>query len=138
MKINNFIDYTLLKPHATSDEIIKLCEDAIEYKFVAVCVNSHYLPLINKLLENSTIKKCVVHNFPLGVNLTEMKLSELKIALNNGAQEVDTVINLAKLLEGEVNYVTDELALLAESCHSFRSCLKVILETCYLTEEQIF
>lgn len=137
MNINTFIDHTLLKANATHDEIKTLCNEAREYKFKAVCVNPHFVALSKKLLEGSDVLVCTVIGFPLGASTTEVKIFETLNAIRNGASEIDMVLNISELKEKNDSYVEDEIRELAKACHGNGAILKVIFETCLLTDEEI-
>ena len=134
MKYNNMIDHTLLAPDASKEAIIKLCDEAKEYKFASVCVNPAYIPLCKERLANSGVKVCTVIGFPLGANLTATKVFETKDALANGADEIDMVINVSKLKDKEDDYVLNEIKMIRQA--SLGHILKVIIETCLLTDEE--
>jgi deoxyribose-phosphate aldolase len=134
MNLAKYIDYTLLKATATPAQIEKLCQEARQYGFFSVCVNSGYVPLVVRELKGSEVKVCTVVGFPLGVMSTQGKLHEASTALAEGADEVDMVINLGLLLSGQTAKVRDEIALLKKETAD--KVLKVIIETCYLTDEQ--
>lgn len=133
--LNNYIDHTLLKPTATKKDIIKLCEEAKAYNFYAVCVNSCYVSLAKAELKNSNVKICSVIGFPLGAMITKAKVEEAKAALNNGADEIDMVINIGLLKSKDFDGVWKDI----EAVKSImpNNILKVILETCYLEELEI-
>lgn len=133
MKINKYIDLTLLKADATSSDIINLCELAKQYQVKSVCVNPCYVPLVKEQLLGSDILTCTVIGFPLGANTTSVKVSEAEDALNNGADEIDVVINIGKVKEHNLDYITNELKLL----RNLSVTIKVIIETCYLTDQEI-
>lgn len=135
MQINKYIDHTLLKAIATEQEIIKLCNEAKEYNFCAVCVNGSYVKLAKQELKNSTIKIASVIGFPLGAMSTEVKIFEAKKAITDGATEIDMVINIGKLIDGEYEYVENEISQIKQNIG--KHTLKVIFENCYLTPEQI-
>lgn len=135
MQINKYIDHTLLKAIATKQEIIKLCNEAKEHNFCAVCVNGSYVQIAKQELENSTIKIAAVVGFPLGAMSTETKVFEAKNAITNGASEIDMVINIGKLIDGEYEYVENEISQIKQIIG--KHTLKVIFENCYLTTEQI-
>ena len=97
MTVNQYIDHTLLKPEATEQDIIKLCKEAVDYKFYAVCVNSCYVRLAKELLKNSTVKICSVIGFPLGSTHTNTKVFEAEQAVKDGADEIDMVMNIGLL-----------------------------------------
>ena len=134
MNLAKYIDYTLLKATATPAQIEKLCQEARQYGFFSVCVNSGYVPLVAQALKGSEVKVCTVVGFPLGAMSTQGKLHETSTALAEGADEIDMVINLGLLLSGQTAKVQDEIALLKKETAD--KVLKVIIETCYLTDEQ--
>lgn len=134
MKYNKLIDHTLLKQTATPEQIMELCKEAKEYDFMSVCVNPCYVPLASELLKDSTVKVCTVVGFPLGMNLTKTKLEETELALKLGADEIDMVINVGMLKDHQDDYVENEINLLKQACGSH--ILKVIIETCLLTDEE--
>ena len=135
MELNRYFDHTLLKPDASSNGIITLCQEAKEYHFASVCVNPDFVPLAAKQLEGTDVKVCTVIGFPLGANMPEIKALEAKRAILDGATEVDMVLNISKAKEGDYDYVEKEIALIKEACGDI--LLKVILETCLLTDEEI-
>ncbi|WP_394421860.1 deoxyribose-phosphate aldolase [Tenacibaculum mesophilum] len=135
MQINKYIDHTLLKPTATKADIVKLCNEAKKYNFYAVCVNGCYVELAAKELKDSDVKIAAVVGFPLGGMTTKAKIFEAKECIKNGASEIDMVINIGKLLDGEENYVEKEIRLIKEEIGE--NILKVIFENCYLSKEQI-
>lgn len=135
MKLAKLIDHTLLKPDASVAAITKLCEEAKENHFASVCVNPGFVPLAAKLLKGSDVKVCTVVGFPLGATLPESKAYEAKLAVEAGAEEVDMVLNISMAKEHDYKYVEDEIRLVKESCEG--RLLKVILETCLLTDEEI-
>lgn len=134
MDIAKYIDYTLLKATATPADIKKLCKEALEYGFYSVCVNSGYVPLAAEQLKGSKVKVCTVVGFPLGAMSTQAKLYETSVALSQGAQEIDMVLNVGLFLSGNVAKVLDEIALLKQETGD--RVLKVIIETCYLNDDQ--
>ncbi len=133
-KINKMIDHTILKAFATSKDIEKLCEEAIKYDFKSVCVNPANVGLASELLTNSDVLVCTVVGFPLGANTKEIKMLETLDAIKNGADEIDMVINIAKAKEHDYRYIEDEIrqVVAASGGHT----VKVILETCYLSEDE--
>lgn len=133
MKLNKYIDHTLLKPEATEEQILKLCDEALEYDFYSVCVNSCYVPLAVDKLSGSDVKVVAVAGFPLGAMSTASKVFEAREAVETGASEIDMVINVGALKEGRYEYVLHEITALVDVC----PCLKVIIETCLLTDEEI-
>lgn len=135
IEINKYIDHTNLKPTATEDDILELCKEAMEYKFFSVCVNSAYVPLAKKNLAGSNVKICSVVGFPLGAMSTEAKVFETRKALEDGADEIDMVINIGQIKSRNFQKVEKEIALIKEALGD--KVLKVILETCYLTPQEI-
>ena len=135
MKLSKYIDHTLLKPEATEEQIKKLCEEAIQYDFASVCVNPTHIALCHKLLKNSDVKVCTVIGFPLGANTTAVKVFEAKDAINNGADELDMVINVGAVKDNNYQLVKDDIKALREATKGY--VLKVIFETCLLTKEEI-
>ena len=135
MELSRYIDHTLLKPTATPEDIIKLCDEAKEYNFYAVCVNPGYVATAKKELVNSKIKIAAVVGFPLGANSTQTKVFEAKLAIKEGANEIDMVLNIGFLKSKMYGLVQDEIAAVRDSIGD--RTLKVILETCYLTNEEI-
>ena len=135
MSINKYIDHTNLKPYATKQDIEKLCDEAIRYDFASVCVNPYYVSLAHELLIRSKVKICTVVGFPLGQNTKETKILEAKDAIDNGADEIDMVINIAALKDKYYDYVEDEIRQIKEIAKD--KILKVIIETCYLEKEEI-
>ncbi len=133
IKINKYIEHTLLKPTATSEDIEKLCKEAIEYNFLGVCVNPVFVPFAKRLLEGSNVKLVTVVGFPLGATNTETKVFETKWVVDNGADEVDMVINIGKLKEKDYQFVYEDIKAVVESA---KVPVKVIIETCYLTDEE--
>lgn len=137
MKLNKYIDHTLLKAAATEAQIIKLCQDALRYDFYAICVNGCHIPLAAKQLNGSDVKIASVVGFPLGAMSPQAKAFEAQNAIENGANEIDMVISIGALKDAKYDDVFSELSQLADLCHSHDAALKVILETCLLTDEEI-
>lgn len=134
MGLNKYIDHTILKATASSSDVQKLCEEAIEHKFYSVCVNGCYVADAKHLLQGTDVKVAAVVGFPLGAMTTAAKVFEAKEVVENGASEIDMVINVAKLKDGEFDYVENEIRLIKEAIGD--NVLKVIIETCYLTDEE--
>ena len=134
MGLNKYIDHTILKATASSADVQKLCEEAIEHEFYSVCVNGCYVADAKHLLQGTDVKVAAVVGFPLGAMTTASKVFEAKEAIENGANEIDMVINVAKLKDGEFDYVENEIRLIKEAIGN--NVLKVIIETCYLTDEE--
>ena len=134
MGLNKYIDHTILKATASSTDVQKLCEEAIEHEFYSVCVNGCYVADAKHLLQGTDVKVAAVVGFPLGAMTTAAKVFEAKEAVENGAGEIDMVINIAKLKDGEFEFVENEIRLIKEAIGD--NVLKVIIETCYLTDEE--
>ena len=134
MKRAKYIDHTLLKADASLEAIRKLCEEARDYDFKSVCVNTCNIPFCKQRLEGSDVLVCCVVGFPLGAISTEAKIAETRDALEKGADEVDMVINIGRLKDGQDDYVTNEIRKLKETVGD--KVLKVIIETCLLSDEE--
>lgn len=130
----SYIDHTLLAPTATETQIRMLCEEAIAYSFKAVCVNGCWVALASELLKDAPVKVATVVGFPLGAMSTEAKVAEAKNAMENGADEVDMVLNLGWLKSQQYDKVQGDIAGIKQTVG--KKVLKVILETCYLTDEE--
>lgn len=135
MTINQYIDHTLLKPTANSTDIKKLCEEARHYQFYAVCVNPHWVNFVKEELKDSDVKIAAVIGFPLGASATAIKIAEAEQAVKDGANEVDMVINHALIAEENDHAFINEVSGIKKVMGN--ALLKVIIETCYLTNEQI-
>lgn len=133
--INTYIDHTLLNAEATLAQIHKLCEEAIAYKFATVCINSSYVSAAAKILEKSNVKVCTVVGFPLGATSTKSKVEEAKQAIKDGASEIDMVLHQGQLKSKEFQYVENDIQAV-KNCIGTHT-LKVILEICNLTDEEI-
>lgn len=133
-KLASMIDHTLLKATATSEQIRQYCSQAKEYEFASVCVNPCYVKLVAEELKNTSVKVCTVIGFPLGANTTEVKAFEARKAVEEGAHEVDMVIHVGALKEGKVEYVENEIRAVVLAAKD--ATVKVIIETCYLTDEE--
>ncbi|MCR5731527.1 MAG: deoxyribose-phosphate aldolase [Sphaerochaetaceae bacterium] len=129
-----FIDHTQLAADASEDKIIKLCEEAKEYKFASVCVNSCHVPLAAKLLKGSEVNVCTVVGFPLGAMSTKAKAYEASLAVVEGATEVDMVINIGALKDCRYDEVEKDISEVKRAC--LGKLLKVIIEACLLTDEE--
>ena len=136
MNYANYIDHTLLKADATEKDIKLLCNEAKEHEFFSVCINPCFVKYANKCLKGSNVKVCTVIGFPLGANTTKVKLFEVKKALIDGADEIDVVMNIGKFKQRKYTYVGKELAKIVDICNK-KAIVKVIIETCYLTKEEI-
>ena len=134
MSIAKYIDHTLLAPDATKSAIEKLCKEASEYKFASVCVNSCWVSLAADLLKDSSVKVCTVVGFPLGAMDTVSKAYEAAKAVENGADEVDMVINIGYLKSGMLDAVLEDIVAVRKATEG--KLLKVIIETCLLTDDE--
>ena len=136
--VNSKVDFTLLDPRATLSDLEKLCDVAYKNQYYSVCVNPCNVSYVSGYIANnlnSAIKVVSVVGFPLGANTTESKIFELKQAIQNGADEIDVVINIGKVKSGDFVYVKDELTKIRKAMK--KHTLKVIIETCYLDENEI-
>lgn len=134
MGIAQMIDHTMLKADASRETIVRYCKEAREHKFASVCVNSAFVPLVAKELEGSGVKTCCVVGFPLGAMLTTAKAFEAAEAVKTGAQEIDMVINISALKDKDYSFVEEDIRAVAEA--SGDALVKVIIETCLLTDEE--
>lgn len=134
--IAKMLDHSTLQPYLTEEDIRHGCEVALRYGTASVCSRPCDVPLLAEMLKGSDVKVCTVIGFPHGSHETAIKLAEAELALKEGCQELDMVLNIGKLLHGDTDYVRDEIAQLAEAAHKAGAILKVILETCYLNDEQ--
>ena len=130
------IDHTLLKPDAARSEIEQLCDDARQYQFASVCINPSYVALSAKLLSGTSVKVCTVIGFPLGATSTASKVFEAEQAIRDGATEVDMVLNVGYLKSGDTKFVEEDIHTVATAAHRAHAILKVILETCLLTDDE--
>ena len=134
MKLNKYIDHTILKPAATQQEVIKLCEEAAKYDFASVCINPCNVALAKNLLKGTDVKICTVIGFPLGANPTAVKAFETHVAYDDGCDEFDMVINVGALKEGRDAFVEADIAAVVHEARG--KCVKVIIETFLLTDEE--
>ncbi len=132
-EILKHIDHTLLKPTATWEDIQKICDESIEFNTASICIPACYISRINKKYGDK-VNICTVVGFPLGYSTTEAKVLEAKQAIENGANEIDMVINISDVKNGDYDKVTAEIKAIKEAVGN--KILKVIIETCYLTEEE--
>lgn len=135
MSIAKLIDHTILSPDARLEDIKRICSEAKEYGFASVCINPNYVSLAAELLEGSDVKVCTVIGFPLGANTVKVKACEAYEAVENGADEIDMVLNITMAKEHDWKYIEEEVAAVKDACNG--RLLKVILETCFLTKEEI-
>ena len=136
-QLAKLIDHTLLKPNATKDDITRLCEEAKKYEFWSVCVNPTYVSLAAKVLQETDVKVCSVVGFPLGANTPEVKAFEAEKAIDDGASEIDMVINIGALRSRDYELVKRDIRAVAERANARKDLiLKVIIETGLLTEDE--
>ena len=134
MKLNQYIDHTILKANATESDVVQLCEEARQHEFFSVCINSAWVPTARKLLAGSPVKVCSVIGFPLGAMSTAAKVFEAKQAVADGADEIDMVINVGWLKDGKDDAVREEIRAIKTAIGT--NVLKVIIETCYLSDAE--
>lgn len=134
MKFNKYFDHTILKADATAEQIEKVCREAIEYDFASVCVNQYRTKMVADILRDTDVKVCTVVGFPLGAVSTAVKKYEAECAMNDGADEIDMVINIGALKDGDYDYVLSDIKGVRETCTDIT--LKVIIETCLLNDEE--
>jgi len=135
MKLNKYIDHTLLKPEASEEQILKLIEEAKVYDFASICVNPTWIEFAAEQLKGSDVKVCVPIGFPLGANTSDVKAFETKDAIQKGAGEVDMVINVGALKSKDYDLVERDIRAVVEAANG--TLVKVILETCLLTKDEI-
>ncbi len=135
MELNKYIDHTNLKNTATLKDIEKLCNEAIKYKFASVCVYPYYVTLAKRLLKGTNICVCTVIGFPSGMSTKEVKVYEAIDAVEAGADEIDMVINISALKNKDYDYIKEEIEEIRDAIDG--KVLKVIIETCLLTREEI-
>lgn len=135
MELNKYIEHTILKQDATKAEVIKTLDEAKEYNFRCVCVNPVNVKLASEYLKDTDVKVVTTIGFPLGQTTTEVKVLETIDAVKNGADEIDMVINVGKLKDGEYDYIVEDISAIKGACQGHP--LKVILETDLLTSEEI-
>ena len=134
MLSTKLFDHTILKADATRKDVIRVCDEAMAYSFCSVCVNSYYVPYVANLLHGSDVKICSVVGFPLGAMSTRAKALEAKIAVMDGADEIDMVINVGALKDKDYSVVLEDIKAVKEACGE--NVLKVIIETCLLTDDE--
>ncbi len=133
-RLASYIDHTLLKADATKEQIEGLCSEAKEFKFASVCVNPAYVSLAGELLKGDSVKVCTVIGFPLGASATKVKAFETARAVEDGAQEIDMVINLGALKSQDYSTVEEDIRAVVQAAQG--NLVKVIIETCLLTQEE--
>lgn len=129
------VDHTILKPEATREMVEILCKEAIEHKFAAVCVNPYHVNFCKEILKDSDVKVATVVGFPLGANTKEVKAFETIDAINNGADEIDMVINIGAMKDKDYLKVKEDIKAVVEAAQG-KAIVKVIIETCLLTDEE--
>ena len=134
--IAQLIDHTLLKPEATREQIDRLCHEALEYHFASVCVNPTHISRCAELLRESDVKVCTVVGFPLGATTTAVKAYETRQAIDDGATEIDMVINVGALKSGDFDAVQADIAAVVDTAHAAGALVKVIIETALLSDEE--
>ena len=135
MELNSYIDHTNLKKDATAEDIMKLCEEAIKYHFASVCVYPYYVKAVKDYLKDSNVEICTVIGFPNGMHTTNTKVYEAIEAVDNGATEIDMVINIGALKDKNYDYIKQEISEIRDAIAG--RTLKVIIEECLLTDEEI-
>jgi deoxyribose-phosphate aldolase len=134
--VARLIDHTILKPEATTDEVLKVCAEALKFGFASVCVNGYWVPLVAAELRGSPVKVCTVVGFPLGAMSTAAKVAETLGAIKDGASEIDMVINIGALRGGDKDAVESDIKAVVAASHAHGAIVKVILETALLDDEQ--
>ncbi|MBQ4068068.1 MAG: deoxyribose-phosphate aldolase [Lachnospiraceae bacterium] len=134
MDFNKYFDHTILKPSATIEDVKKICKEAMYNNFASVCVNQYRTSMVKEILDGTDVLVCTVVGFPLGAVTTEVKVFETKEAVNAGADEIDMVINIGALKDKNYDYVRSDIEKVKEACGG--KTLKVIIETCLLTDEE--
>ena len=132
--LNKLFDHTILKPDAKEEDVIRICNEAKEFDFASVCINPCFVSLAARKLSGSSVKVCTVIGFPLGANTEKIKVAEALDAKSNGADEVDMVINISKAKDHDYDYIEHEIRAIKEAIGD--TLLKVIIETCLLTDEE--
>jgi len=135
-QLAKMIDHTLLKPYATQEDIVRLCDEAKKYDFAAVCIHPTYVNLASELLRGSGVKVDTVIGFPLGANTPRVKAYEAEVAIAEGAEELDMVINIGALKSGDFHLVRKDIVAVVKAAKKGNATLKVIIEACYLTDEE--
>ncbi len=135
-RIAPIIDHTLLKPEATGEQVQQLCREALQYGFASVCINPVHVKLAAQLLKNSAVKVCTVVGFPLGATLTPVKVFETEQVLDDGATEIDMVINIGALKSKDDVTVQQDITAVVQAAHRRNALVKVIIETALLTDEE--
>jgi deoxyribose-phosphate aldolase len=137
MEFNSYIDHTLLTPDATEQQIDRVVKEAIDNNFHTVMVNPYWVTKIHKRLASTPVKTACVIGFPLGVNTTATKVFEATDAIQNGADELDMVMNIGEMKAGHFDKVSQDIQAVVDTCHKAGKLIKVIIETCLLTDDEI-
>lgn len=132
--VSTYIDHTNLSQTASKSDIENLCEEAVDNDFASVCVNPVFVPLASEILNSKNPKVCTVVGFPLGADSPEMKFAESRYLTHQGAEELDMVINISALKEGDTRFIQSEIEKVVDAADG--NCVKVIIETCLLTDEE--
>ncbi|WP_167628627.1 deoxyribose-phosphate aldolase [Listeria valentina] len=136
-ELAKYLDHTNLKPNATKSDIEVTCQEALKYNTASVCVNAYWIPFVAEQLKGSTVKPIAVVGFPLGATTTKSKVFETQVAIQDGAEEIDMVLNIGELIAGNHGEVEKDIHDVALETHKTGKLLKVIIETSYLNNEQI-
>ncbi len=134
MEFSKYFDHTILSPDASKSQVEKICKEAIEYNFASVCVNSYRTKMVSDILKKSDVLTCTVIGFPLGAQTTEIKVCETKKAIEDGADEIDMVINIGAIKDCDWEIVKQDIKSVKNACDKI--ILKVIIETCLLSDEE--
>jgi len=137
MSIANIIDHTLLKPDTTKDEMDKLCAEGVEYGFASVCVTPYFVTHCKNQLSESTVQVCTVVGFPLGISSSFAKVEAIKRAISDGADEIDAVINISAVKDGNWNYIRNEIQSFTRATHLKGKLIKLIVEAAMFDSEQL-
>ncbi|MFN9583322.1 MAG: deoxyribose-phosphate aldolase [Bacteroidota bacterium] len=135
--ISSFIEHTNLKPDASKEDIVKLCEEAVEHAFAAVCVSPYHVQIARKTIKKAPVKVVTVIGFPFGYSATSSKVEETKKAIMSGADELDMVINISALKSGDKAGVLNDIQAVVTACHLQNKICKVIIETAYLSDAEL-
>ncbi len=135
-ELASLIDHTLLKPDAKIENIVNVCDEAKKYQFASVCVNPYWVKVVSDCLKESDVKVCTVIGFPLGNNVTSIKVLETRQALEDGAEEIDMVINLGAVKSSNWTYVENDIKAVVNEAKRHNALVKVILENCLLTDDE--
>ncbi|MGO4994634.1 deoxyribose-phosphate aldolase [Jeotgalibaca porci] len=132
-----YFDHTILSPDARRADVKRVCDEAKQFKTATVCVNGHWIPFVKEQLEGTSVKPIAVIGFPFGAGTTASKVFEAQEAIDLGAEEIDMVINIGEMLDGNLEFVQADVKAVVDAVHAKGKLLKVIIETAYLNDEQI-